>query len=60
MTGEETVKPASTVEDGAGTSPAGLEVVEFDEEAGESEWADSVFVRDFTDSILETKPSQLK
>jgi hypothetical protein len=60
MTGEEITKPAAPAEDLAATPAAGLEVVEFEGEAGEAEWADSVFVRDFTDSILETKPSQLR
>jgi hypothetical protein len=60
MTDKNIVNSVALDEPADNTSPPGLEVVEFSEEEGETEWADSVFVQDFTDSILETTPSELK
>jgi hypothetical protein len=38
----------------------GCEVIEYDERTGQQEWADSLFVRDFTDSALATTPAPLE
>jgi hypothetical protein len=37
----------------------GCEVIEYDELTGQREWSDSLFVQDFTDSMLATKPAPL-
>ena len=38
---------------------AGFEVTEYDELTGQKEWNDSLFVQDFTDSVLATNPAPL-
>lgn len=40
-------------------SMPGCEVIEYDELSGQQEWSDSVFVQDFTDSVLATNPAPL-
>jgi hypothetical protein len=37
----------------------GCEVIEYDEPTGQQEWSDSLFVQDFTDSVLATNPAPL-
>ena len=38
---------------------ADCEVIEFDPESGDAAWKDSVYVQDFTDSVLQTLPAPL-
>ena len=37
----------------------GCDVIEYDEPTGQQEWSDSLFVQDFTDSVLATTPATL-
>ena len=38
---------------------ADCEVIEYDPESGDAAWQDSMYVQDFTDSVLQTIPAPL-
>jgi hypothetical protein len=49
----------SPAEEHSTSQVPGCEVIEFDELSGQQKWLDSVFVQDFTDSVLATTPVPL-
>lgn len=56
--GQKTRQRGDAAKDAAPPVP-GCEVVEYDEPTGQQEWSDSLFVQDFTDSVLATTPAAL-
>ena len=36
------------------------QVMEFDERTGDKKWKDALYVQEFTDSVLDTRPAELE